>query len=455
MNSIKIGQNIELHIEKMASEGQGIAKYNGMTIFVEKAIVGETVLAKITKVKKDYAAADTMQVMKASPYRVKPLCPVYDMCGGCQLQHMSYEGELIFKKNKIEDALKRIGNIDVAVNNVIGMDEPYYYRNKAQYPIAYVDGRASMGFYKGRSHDIVPIKNCMIQNKRSEAIAKEILDFIREYNISVYNEKTKQGLIRHIMTRYSYSTGEVMVAIVAKENRLPHREELIDRLKNMDGFAGLILNVNPSDTNVVLGNTNILLYGKDRIIDEIGGLKYYISPQSFFQVNPIQTEILYSKALQFADLKEDELVIDAYCGVGTISLFLAKRAKKVIGIEVVEKAIEDAKENAKLNNISNADFIAGRSEDIMKDLKGRGVKPDVIVVDPPRKGCDSEVLQSMIDMAPERIVYISCNPATLARDLKQLKGRYNINDVQPVDMFPRTNHVESIILMTNSGSKGK
>ncbi len=445
---IKAGQKLQLNIEKMASEGQGIAKYDGMTVFVERAIDGETVLAEVTKVKKDYAVADTIQVLKASPFRIKPACSVYETCGGCRLQHMSYEGELRFKKSKVEDALRRIGNIDTEVNDVLGMDEPYYYRNKAEYPVAYVDGTAAMGLYKGRSHEIVPIEECMIQNKRSQVIARQILEFIREYNISVYDESTKHGLVRHIITRCSRGTGEVMAIIVATENSLPHKQQLIDRLQKTDGFVGLILNVNTEDTNVVLGNKNILLYGKDRIIDRIGGLEFYISPASFFQVNPMQTEILYSKALQFADIKGGELVIDAYCGVGTISLFLAQRAKQVIGIESVKKAVEDAKENAKLNGISNAEFIAGRSENVMKDLKNKGIKPDVIVVDPPRKGCDTTVLQAMGEMSPQSIVYISCNPATLARDLKQLSRMYSVKEVQPVDMFARTSHVETIVLMS-------
>lgn len=452
MHNLKVGQKIEIYIEKMASEGQGIAKYDGMTVFVEKAIAGEKVQAEVSKVKKDYAVAETIHILEASLYRVEPLCPVYNLCGGCQLQHMSYEGELIFKKNKIEDALKRIGSIEVKVNDVIGMNSPYYYRSKAQYPVATVDGKAVMGFYKERSHEIVPIKECMLQNRQAENIAMEVLEFIKEFNIQVYNENTKQGLIRHIMTRYSKSTGETMVVIVARENNLPHKDELVNRLKKYDGFAGLALNINPQDTNVVLGNKNIFLYGKSRIIESIGGLKYYISPQSFFQVNPIQTEILYSKALEFANLQGDELVIDAYCGVGTISLFLARRAKQVIGIEVVEKAVEDAKENAELNKISNTDFIAGKSEDIMKDLKNREITPDVIVVDPPRKGCDDAVLDSIIDMAPERIVYVSCNPATLARDLKKLSKKYCIKEVQPVDMFPRTSHIECVVLLKRKHS---
>lgn len=443
MNSIKLGQRIELNIEKMASEGQGIARYNGMTIFVEKAITGEKVIAEVTKVKRDYAVADTIDVLDVSPYRTEPLCKIYDLCGGCQLQHMNYEGELIFKKNKVIDALHRIGNIDADVKDVIGMENPYHYRNKAQYAVA-MDKEPEMGFYKGRSHEVIPIEECKIQNRQAEIIAKDILNFIKEFNISIYDEKTKKGLVKHIMTRSSGSSGEVMAVLVVKEGKLPHSDELINRLKNMHGFASLILNINPADTNVVLGDKNILLYGKDRLIDKIGGLQFYISPQSFFQVNPVQTETLYSKVHQLADLHGEELVIDAYCGVGTISLFLAQRAKRVIGIEVVKKAVLDAKENAKLNNIYNAEFVTGKSEDVMTNLKNNGITPDVVVVDPPRKGCDLEVLNSMMDMAPYRIVYVSCNPATLARDLKILSGKYNIKEIQPIDMFPRTSHVEVV-----------
>lgn len=446
MNNIEVGQELELHIEKMASKGQGIARYNGMTVFVEKAIADETVQARVTKVKKDYSVALTVRVLEKSTHRIDPLCPVSEECGGCQLQHMDYEGELAFKKGEVKDALRRLGHIDVEINDVIGMDNPCYYRNKAEYPVAYVDGKAVMGLYKVRSHDVVPIDKCMIQNEKSQVVAREILDFIRDHGISVYDERTKHGLVRHIMTRCS-RRGEVMAVVVAKEGSLPYKQELIVKLKTINGFAGLILNINPKETNVVLGDKNILLYGEDRIVDKIGDLEFYISPASFFQVNPVQTEILYSKVLKFAALQGNELVIDAYCGVGTISLFLAQRAYHVIGIEAAGKAVRDAKENARLNDISNADFIAGRSENVMEKLIKQDIKPDVIVVDPPRKGCDAAVLKSMGKMSPKRIVYVSCNPSTLARDLKQLSNMYSIKEVQPVDMFPRTAHVEIVVLL--------
>lgn len=443
---LEIGQKIEIEITGMAHEGQGVGRINGLAVFVEGALKGEKVLARIEKVSKNYAIARVERIILTSPERVEPPCPYAENCGGCSLQHLSYKGQLDFKTQKVRDNLERIGRINTKVLETIGMAVPEKYRNKAQYPVGIKDGRAVLGFYKKRSHEIVPIKACLIQQDLSWKVAECVAGWVERYRIPVYDEVRHQGLLRHVVTRIGSKTGEVMVILVINGDDLPHLKELIGTMeKEIEGLASVYLNVNKKKTNVILGEENVLVYGKPQIIDFIGDIKFTLSPNSFFQVNPIQVEVLYGKALEFAGLSGEETVIDAYCGIGTITLFLAQEARKVYGIEVVPDAIKDARKNAKLNGIENVEFIEGAAEEVMPQLLKKGVRADVIVMDPPRRGCDERLLEAAVAMNPSRIVYVSCNPATLARDLRFLEDRgYRTELVQPVDMFPFTHHVECV-----------
>jgi len=443
---IKVGQSYEVVIENMAHEGQGIARIEGFTVFVEGAIFGERVLARINKVTKSYAIAEVEKIIEASNYRQKPFCTYAENCGGCGLQHMSYEGQLVFKKMKVEDSLKRIGKVEAIVYNTIGMENPINYRNKAQYPIGMKNNKPVMGFFMKRTHEIVPIEYCPIQSKESNEALLAVREWVERYNISIYDEIHHKGLVRHLVTRHAIKTGEVMVVLVINGEDIPKKKELIELLKlKVNGLSSVYLNINTKKTNVIMGEKNILIFGNPTITEYIGDIKFSLSPLSFFQVNPVQVKVLYDKVLEFADLKGDETVLDVYCGIGTISLYLAKKAKKVIGIEVVRDAVRDARENAKMNGISNAEFMEGEAEKIMPELAEKGTKPEVVVVDPPRKGCEKEVLFAIAEMNPQKIIYVSCNPATLARDLGILKEKgYQTQFVQPVDMFPHTHHVECV-----------
>jgi len=443
---LEIGQKIEIEITGMAHEGQGVGRINGLAVFVEGALKGEKVLARIEKVSKNYAIARAERIILTSPERVEPPCPYAENCGGCSLQHLSYKGQLDFKTQKVRDNLERIGRISTKVLETIGMAVPEKYRNKAQYPVGIKDGRAVLGFYKKRSHEIVPIKACLIQQDLSWKVAECVAGWVERYRIPVYDEVRHQGLLRHVVTRIGSKTGEVMVILVINGDDLPHLKELIGTMeKEIEGLASVYLNVNKKKTNVILGEENVLVYGKPHIFDFIGDIKFTLSPNSFFQVNPIQVEVLYGKALEFAGLSGEETVIDAYCGIGTITLFLAQEARKVYGIEVVPDAVKDARKNAKLNGIENVEFIEGAAEEVMPQLLKKGVRADVIVMDPPRRGCDERLLEAAVAMNPSRIVYVSCNPATLARDLRFLEDRgYRTELVQPVDMFPFTHHVECV-----------
>lgn len=437
-------------ITGLTSEGLGVAKIEGFTVFVEGAMTGEQVEIRIVKVLKNYAYGKLLKLLKASPARVEPSCQVVKRCGGCQLQHMSYEAQLQYKTRHVRDAVERLGGLTgVTVHDTIGMEEPWRYRNKAQFPVGF-NGDVMIGFYANRSHEIIDTPRCVIQDPVNDNVVSAVREFIKKYDISIYDEKTGKGLIRHLMTRRGFRTGEVMVCIVINGDMLPCDKALVELLKSrIDNLKSIVLNINKRNTNVILGDKNIVLYGEEAIYDYIGEFKFKISPLSFFQVSPIQTEVLYGKALEYAGLKGEETVFDAYCGIGTISLFLSKKAKKVYGVEIVPQAIEDAKENARLNGITNAEFIVGESETVIPQLYQKGIKADVIVVDPPRKGCDEKLLDVIAQMAPERVVYVSCNPATLARDLKYLSERgYEVKEVQPVDMFPQTTHVETVCLMS-------
>ncbi|NME96334.1 23S rRNA (uracil(1939)-C(5))-methyltransferase RlmD [Clostridium cochlearium] len=446
---VKKNNIYRVSITGMGTKGEGIGKIDNFTIFIPGAILGEEVEVNIIKVNKNYAVGKLLNIIIASEERVKPICDIYTRCGGCQLQHMSYKEQLNFKRQKVKDALLRLGGIDVEVEAVLGMKNPYRYRNKVQLPIGKENEKVSIGFYAPRSHNIIDLKTCLIQDEKADDIIKILREWIKEFNVPIYNEKEHKGNLRHIMVRTAFKTGEVMVVLVTKDKNLPHKEELINKLiENLQGVVSIIQNINSQKTNVVLGKESIVLWGKDKIIDYIGNFKFAITPLSFFQVNPIQTEVLYNKALEYAGLKGNEVVFDAYCGTGTISLFLSQKAKKVYGVEIVAEAIESAKLNAKENNVDNVDFIVGESEQVIPELIEKGIKADVVVVDPPRKGCEKSLLEAMANMSPEKIVYVSCDPATLARDLGVLeKLGYKTIRVQPVDMFSNTYHVENVVLL--------
>ncbi len=437
----------ELEIIDLGHSGEGIGKVNGFTVFVEGGIPGDLLKVKTNIVKKSYAVGVLLEIITPSPHRIQPICGISHRCGGCQIMHMEYQAQLDFKTVRVEETLKRIGKIDTKVLPTLGMENPYEYRNKAQFPVGLMSGKAVMGFYEKGSHTIVNTEYCHIQHPINEKIVKLIKEYIHQHKVSVYDEKTNMGLIRHIVTKVGYQTGEVMVVVVTNGKKLPHHQEMIQLLKeNIEGLQSVVQNINEKNTNVIFGKETITLYGRDYIVDYIGNLKFNISAQSFFQVNPMQTKVLYEKALEYADLKGDETVFDIYCGIGTISLFLAQKAKKVYGVEVVEAAILDAKENADINGMSNTEFYVGEAEMVVPELYKKGIKADVVVVDPPRKGCEETVLDTIVSMAPDRVVYVSCNPATLARDLAYLQEKgYKAGSVQPVDMFPHTGHVECCV----------
>ncbi len=439
-----------MEITGLTHEGQGVGKLDGLAVFVDAALPGETVTVKISKQAKSYAAGTLVNVEKASESRATPFCPVYDRCGGCAVQHMSYEAQLEFKRDTVVQSLRRIGGLDnIPVHDTIGMEKPFKYRNKVQYPVGGAGNEVKIGFYENRSHNIIDSSECAIQPDESNAIRALIRNFCLENGISIYDEKTGEGLLRHVMIRKGFKTDELMVVLVINGRKFPKSDELVKALcGEYKNIKSIILNINTRNTNIILGDRNICIFGREYISDYIGKYRFDISPLSFFQINPVQTEILYGKALEYAALTGNETVFDLYCGIGTISLFLSEKAKRVIGVEVVPDAIEDARRNAVLNNVSNAEFIVGEAEVVIPDLYAQGVKADVVVVDPPRKGCDEALLNTLVEMSPERIVYVSCNPSTLARDLKYLSTHgFEAKEVQPVDMFPWTGHVESIVLL--------
>ena len=428
--------------------GVGIGKYDGFTVFVEGGLIQDKLKVKINKSKKNYAVGDIVEIINPSPFRVSRVCDdSLKDCGGCQIQELDYQKQLDIKTNEVKQVIARIGKLnDVLIHDTIGMEKPFRYRNKAQFPIQSINNLPSIGFYKKKSHDIVETDKCVIQHDINDKIVKIIKTYINAYNVSIYDEKSHKGLLRHLVTKVGFTTGEVMVVLVANGSKLPYLNELTSVLKeNIPGFKTLVVNVNKEKTNVILGKENIIIYGDGKINDYIGDLIFEISPLSFFQVNPLQTEVLYNKALEYADLKENDTVFDIYCGIGSISLFLAQKASKVYGIEIVSDAIKDAKINAKLNNLDNVEFYVGKAEEVVPKMYSEGKKANVVVVDPPRKGCDEKVLDTIISMKPDRVVYVSCNPSTLARDLKYLDEHgFKCVEIQPVDMFPHTMHVECV-----------
>ena len=473
---MKKNDSIELKIEDMGVDGEGIGKYEGMTFFVKDAVIGDTIRAGITKLKKNYGYARVQEILEPSPYRVKPECPLYARCGGCQIQAMDYRQQLCYKQKKVRGNLIRIGGfapelIDSVMEEIVGMEQPYRYRNKAQFPIGVnKDGQPVAGFYAARTHNIIPVEDCKLGVTQNEQILGVVLSYMRENEVRPYDETTGRGLVRHVLIRYGFTSKELMVCLVINGETLPQKEKLVNALCKLDGMTSISVNINRKNTNVILGEETRTIWGADFITDQIHlrdcdhdfaltdtAIAYHISPQSFYQVNPGQTEKLYSLALSYAGLTGKETVWDLYCGIGTISLFLAQKAGKVYGVEIVPQAIEDAKSNAALNGITNASFFVGKAEEVLPEFYEKESRkpdadmlhPDVIVVDPPRKGCDEKCLETMLRMEPDRIVYVSCDPATLARDLKILcEGGYELRKVRPVDQFGHTTHVETVVLLS-------
>ncbi|SHK41989.1 23S rRNA m(5)U-1939 methyltransferase [Clostridium cavendishii DSM 21758] len=431
-------------------EGEGVARIDNFPVFIHGALLNEKVKIKIVKVNKNFGFGKIIEIIEASENRANPFCKSYKTCGGCNLQHYNYEAQLSFKTNRVKDCMKKIGKLnDVLVHDCLGMEEPFRYRNKVMLPVGGNLEKINIGFYSPRSHDINDIDICHIQHLEGDKTIEVVKSWMKKNNIEPYNETKHSGLVKHIMVRKGFKTKEVMIVIVTTENKFPKKEELINDLReNIEGLVSIVQNINSKKTNVVLGLENITLWGKDTIEDYIGEFKFKISPLSFFQVNPHQTEVLYNKALEYAALTGDETVFDAYCGTGTISLFLSKKAKKVYGVEIIPAAIENAIENAKTNNIENAEFFVGKCEEVIPELIQKGIKADVVMVDPPRKGCEKSLLEALVKMEPEKIVYVSCDPTTLARDLAILEELdYKTIEVQPVDMFPHTAHVETCVLL--------
>ncbi|NLK94296.1 MAG: 23S rRNA (uracil(1939)-C(5))-methyltransferase RlmD [Clostridiales bacterium] len=450
-------KNKEYNVEIISEgyEGEGIAKCDGFPIFITGAIKGENIKTKIVKVKNKYAYGKVEEILKPSVNRIEPKCKYFKRCGGCTLQHMTYDKQLDFKYNRVKDCISRIANLDEnLVEFPLGdKNHSYRYRNKVQLPIGTINHKLSIGFYAPRSHNIVDLDKCIIQDEVADKVIEITKTWMLWNNVkpfTVDGEFNDKGIIRHVMIRKGFKTSEVMVVLVATTKEVPYLDEFVDNIKEqLPEVKSIILNINSKKTNVILGEECITLYGKNAIQDYIGEFIFNISPLSFFQVNPMQTEVLYNKALEYAGLTGNEIVFDAYCGTGTISLFLSKKAKKVYGVEIIEPAIINARENAKINNVDNVEFFVGKSEEVIPDLIGKGIKADVIVVDPPRKGCDIKLLEAISASKPDKIVYVSCDPGTLARDLKILSSNgFKVEKIQPVDMFPQTSHVECVVLMS-------
>ncbi|OMF10884.1 23S rRNA (uracil-5-)-methyltransferase RumA [Paenibacillus amylolyticus] len=473
IEGLPVSKNEETVIDiiGMNHDGEGVGRANGYTLFVQGALPGETVRVRVMKTKKQYGYAKLLEIVKASPDRVSAPCPIYDQCGGCQIQHMSYAGQLAWKRQLVIDNLQRIGKLNVMVEDAdaedaeqgirvlptMGMDEPWRYRNKAQVPIGAAEGGLVGGFYAKGSHRIIDMESCLIQHEHNDEVVAKVKEIGSHFGISAYNEETGRGLLRHVVVKKAFRTGEMMLVLVTNGRDIPYKDEWIGSIREaIPHVASICQNVNKKQTNVIFGDETRVLWGRDVIYDYIGDVQFAISARSFYQVNPVQTEVLYGKTVEYAGLSGKETVIDAYCGIGTISLFLAQHADQVYGVEIVPEAIEDARSNAMLNDMKNVKFEVGASEDVIPRWKEQGIEADVIVVDPPRKGCDPRLLDTILEMKPERVVYVSCNPSTLARDLRVLEdGGYRTVEVTPVDMFPHTVHVESVAMLVRDNTDTK
>ncbi len=453
MIPVEKNKKYNVQVIDFASDGNGIAKLDGFTIFVPLSVPGDELEILIVKVNASHAYGKITEIIKPSKNRVIPQCNAYSKCGGCTFMQSEYTLQLESKKKFVEDAMKRIGGFkNFAVSEIIGMQNPYKYRNKMVFPFASdKNNEIQYGFFRARSHDLIPLSSCLLGDDINMPVLKTVKEHMKKYNIHPYCEANHSGTVRRVFTRKSYHTGETMVVISINGKSIAQADELVKALSSLDkNITSIFLNVNTQKNNLVLGDKNILLYGKPVICDILCGLKYEISPSSFYQINPVQTEKLYAKAIEYAAIKPNESVLDIYCGIGTISLCAAKYAKKVVGVEIVEAAIQNAKKNALNNNISNTDFYAGSAENVVPKLLSNGFAPDVVILDPPRKGSDAATLSAIAAAMPNRIVYVSCNPATLARDAKYLSALgYIPNSASAVDMFPHTAHVETILLMQN------
>ena len=445
--SVNRNDRLNVYVEDLTHDGSGVAKVEGYPLFIPGALPGEEVDIQVGKTLKNYGFARLLNITKASPDRVKPPCNVFSQCGGCQMQHLSYEGQLVQKRKTVRDVMDRIAKLPhVPVHPVKGMDDPWRYRNKSQIPFSERDGKVISGFYKSRTHDIVDTDICLIQSHEADDLMAMLKYELHAIGVDAYDEKTHLGLLRHLIVRTGRTSGEVMVILVTRKKKFTQKDAAIELIKRVvPNVTSIMQNFNTERTNVIFGDETVLLYGKPVIVDSIGNIDFEISARSFYQVNPEQTEVLYGQALEYAQLTGNESVIDAYCGIGTISLFIAQKAKEVYGVEIVPEAIEDAKRNAELNGINNAHFEAGPAEVVIPKWYADGKRFDVLVVDPPRKGCDEELLQTILKYKPKRVVYVSCNPGTLARDLRILEdGGYRTQEIQPVDMFPHSSHVEVV-----------
>ncbi|MCJ8014099.1 23S rRNA (uracil(1939)-C(5))-methyltransferase RlmD [Paenibacillus sp. KQZ6P-2] len=490
ITGLPVSKNDEAVIDiiGMNHDGEGVGRAEGYTLFVSGALPGEKVRVKVLKTKKQYGYAKLLELVESSSDRIAAPCPIYDQCGGCQLQHMDYTAQLAWKRQLVVDNLMRIGKLQVSgepvlrreqeganqestgassqtgsvpgsdgmlVHPTLGMREPWRYRNKAQVPMGVTEGGLVGGFYARGSHRIIDMEACLIQHESNDEVVARVKAIGRKLGISAYDEESGQGLLRHVVVKVAFRTGEMMIVLVTNGNKIPHLDEWIQEIRaELPSVVSICQNVNKKQTNVIFGDTTRVLWGREVIYDYIGDVKFAISARSFYQVNPAQTEVLYGKTVEYAQLTGKEKVIDAYCGIGTISLFLAQHAGKVYGVEIVPEAIEDARRNAELNGMTNVTFEVGASEDVIPTWKEQGIEADVIVVDPPRKGCDPRLLETILEMKPERVVYVSCNPSTLARDLRVLEdGGYQAVEVTPVDMFPWTVHVESVAVLVRKAEK--
>ena len=453
--SLKKNDIIELPIEGYSSEGSGVGHYNGQAVFVNGAAAGDTAECLIIKAKSSYAVGKLRQIIKASPDRIQPDCPAFPRCGGCQYRHISYEAELRLKQQKVTDALNRIGHISVTPEPIVGAASPDRYRNKAQYPVCMAVGRLAAGFYAPFSHRVIDGKNCLLQPESFTAILKAVAKWAEKYKVSTYDETTGKGLLRHIYLRRGFATGETMVCLLINGEKIFQQEALLAGLLSADrGIATVLLNHNTEKTNVILGKRCTVLYGEGYIEDELCGKRFRVSPLSFYQINRAQAQRLYEQAAAFALTDRTRTLLDLYCGAGTIGLTMADRVEKLIGVEIVPEAIEDAKTNAALNGVTNAEFLCADAARAAQTLRERGVTPDTVILDPPRKGCDETLPAVIAGMGPERIVYVSCDPATLARDCARFAALgYEVKQVVPFDLFPRTVHVETVVLMTRTDAQ--